>query len=622
MAKSVVNTLVLALAGASSFPQNVFSEETTNLPDTVVTATRSDTPTDELATATTVYTRDDIEKSQARTLPELLQRAPGLDITQQGGYGKPTNVYLRGTNASHVLVLIDGIRAGSVTLGQTPFEYIPLDQIERVEISRGPNSSLYGSEAIGGVIQIFTRKGRQTEQPSVSLDAGAGSFDTFKTAGNVSGKWQNSWYSLGASHLNSQGIDATSTGFETDRDGYYNTGLNARIGHRFDNNAEIEAFFMRAFGKTEFDGYTNKTDFANQTVGTSAGFDVLSNWRSTLRFGQTLDENDNFLSTGAFESRFNTTRWNATWLNHISLSEQHQLTLGTDYRVDEVESSTQFGETSRYDVGLFGEWHGRLFKQHFFNASLRWDENQAFGDYVTGNFGWRFNWDYGLSAFASFGNAFKAPSFNDLYWPYNASSFYGTTYVTEGNPGLKPEESTSFEAGIAGQHNKVNWQLRAYHTDIKNLIDWAADYLDPSTYRYQPQNVYQAQIDGLELELSTELLGWQHQLNMALLSPKDRQTNLRLPRRAEETLSYDISRGFGAFDVGGHVLAQGNRFDDRANTNQVDGFVTVDLRTAYHIDKHWTLSAKLNNLLDKQYQTVDTYNNFGRNFFFTLHYNH
>lgn len=577
---------------------------TDNLPETIVTATRSEVSRNELASATTVFTREDIEKRQIRTLPELLKTAPGLDVVEQGGYGKNTSIYMRGTNSDHILVLIDGIKAGSVTTGSAAFQFIPIDQIERVEIVRGPNSALYGSEAIGGVIQIFTRKGAQTDKPTISFETGAGSYDTFSNAGTISGKWGNSWYTLGASHLNSQGINARepTTGFfgidEPDRDGYYNTGLNARAGHRFDNNTEIEAFFMRAFGKTEFDGTPNKTDFVNQMVGTSVAFDILENWRSTLRFGQTQDESDQFRLNGDFYSRFNTTRWNATWLNNISINDNHHLTLGTDYRVDEVQSSVSYNETSRYDVGVFGELHSRIFDNHFINASLRWDENQAFGDAVTGNFGWRYNWQYGLSAFASFGNAFKAPTFNQLYYP------------NYGNPNLKAETSTSFEAGIAGSHDWADWQLRAYHTNIDDLIAI-----------YPVENVEKAQIDGLEAEISTQIMGWRNALNMAMLSPRDRVTNLRLTRRAEQTLSYDVSRSFDAFDVGAHVLAQGNRFDDRANTNEVDGFVTVDLRTTYHIDKNWMLSAKLNNLLDKQYQTADTYNNLGRNFFFTIHYN-
>ncbi|MFA5017861.1 MAG: TonB-dependent receptor plug domain-containing protein, partial [Methylobacter sp.] len=263
----------------TGFNTQLYAQETPqNLPDLVVTATRTETAKNQLAAAATVYTRKDIERLQAKTLPELLSGTTGIDMAQSGGYGKDTNIYMRGTNSDHVLVLIDGIKVGSVTSGTTPFQLIPLDQVERVEIIRGPQSSLYGSEAIGGVIQIFTRKGGREDKPSVTLDAGGGSYDTYRASGSVSGKWKNSWYTLGSSQFGSQGFNArqpTPGPFgvnQPDKDGYLNTALNARLGHRFDNNAEVEAFFMRAEGKNEYDGTAqNKTEFVEQTVGTIAG---------------------------------------------------------------------------------------------------------------------------------------------------------------------------------------------------------------------------------------------------------------------------------------------------------------------------------------------------------------
>ena len=593
-----------------------FAEEAFTLPNLVVTATRTETPVNQLSTATTVYTREDIEKYQINTLPELLQRTTGIDMTQNGGLGKTTSVFMRGTNSDHVLVLIDGIKVGSVTLGTTPFQYLPIDQIERVEIVRGPQSSLYGSEAIGGVIQIFTRKGRQEETPSITLDIGGGSYDTLKTSGSISGKWNNSWYSLSASHINTQGFDARkpTTGFfgvdQPDRDGYYNTGLNARLGHHFENNAEIEAFYMRTEGKTDFDGFQTELEFVNQVVGINGSMDITESWRSSLRLGQSRDDNDNFLSDGTFFSRFDSTRWNASWLNEVQLHDDHKLLLGSDYRFDEVEGTTDYIETSRYDVGVFAEMHSRLFNNHFFNASVRWDENEAFGDYVTGSFGWRFNWDYGLSLFASFGNAFKAPTFNDLYF----SDAFGSL----GNPDLEPEESTTFEVGMAGNHDWFQWEFRAYHTNVENLIVWQ---FNPVTFGFSPENVNKAQIDGIEIEVGADILGWNNNLGFQFLSPKDRVTNKRLPRRAEKILTYDLSRSFGPVDVGSTVMARGDSFNDSKNTTKISGFVTVDLRAAYHINKNWTVSGKLNNLLNKQYQLVDTYNTADRNFFFSIHYN-
>jgi len=465
------------------------------------------------------------------------------------------------------------------------------------------------------VLQIFTRKGVRRDTPSISLETGGGSYDTVRGAGSVSGQWQDSWYSLSASHYNTQGFNARTVKGPLntpDRDGYYNTGLNARVGHRFANDAEVEAFYMRGEGITDVDGYQKQMEFTNQVVGVNGSMALSSNWRSSLRLGQSRDDNFNFAVDPRYDSRFDSTRWNVSWQNDVQLTDAHKLTWGSDYRLDEIDSTTTFIKSERYDLGIFGQLHSRLFDNHHLNASLRWDENEAFGDYVTGNFGWRYNWANGISAFASFGNAFKAPSLNDLY--------YSDPWGSHGDPNLKPEESTSFEIGLAGTHRWLNWEARAYHTDIDNLITW---YTNPNTYASTPIQTNKAQIDGVEFELSKQLLGWNNKLGLEFLSPRDRESNQRLARRADAVLNYDLSRSFGAIDVGANVLARGNSYeiDWLGKAHEVNGFATLDLRSAYHIDKHWMLSAKLNNLLDKDYQLVDTYNTAGRNFFFSIHYN-
>ncbi|MGB4498492.1 MAG: TonB-dependent receptor, partial [Methylococcaceae bacterium] len=490
-----------------------------------------------------------------------------------------------------------------VTSGAAAFENIPMEQVERVEIIRGSQSSLYGSEAIGGVIQIFTRKGGDSETPKVTLDAGGGTYYTHRTAGSVNGKYKNAWYSVGASNLSSDGFSAQRKPADQDKDGYQNTALNARAGYKFDDNADIDATFMRAEGKNKFDGWSeDNSEFVNQVISLTGNVNVNKLWRSTLRLGQTNDEGQNFTPAGKFSSLFESTRWNASWLNQFAVTDNHQIIAGADYRLDEVNSTTIYQQKSRYDVGVFGELHSRLFDDHFVNASVRWDENEAFGDYVTGSIGWRFNWKHGISVLANFGNAFKAPTFNQLYWP--------NTGFGGGNPNLLPEESKSYEVGLVGDHNWGQWELRTYHTDVDNLIA-----------SWPPQNIGKAQIEGIEAEIGTEIYGFRPKLTMNLLNPENKLTGKVLPRRSDKTLALDLSKSFANVDLGVAVIAQGQRFDDVANKTPVSGFVTVDLRSAYHLNKNWMLSAKLNNLFDKNYQTVNTYNMADRNFFVSIHYN-
>lgn len=601
----------LLLLGGLTTPVLANSTNET-LPTMVVTATRAEQDSSELAAGTTVYTRKDIARLQINALPDLLKNSIGIDMTQQGGYGKISSIFMRGTNSNHVLVLIDGIKVGSATTGTSPFELIPIDQIERVEIIRGPQSSLYGSEAIGGVIHIFTRKGTHGEQPKFTVETGGGSYDTAKVAAGVNGSWNTSWYAFSASHLTSQGFNARqpTTGFfaynEPDHDGYENTSGNARIGHRFANNAEIEAFFLRAQGTTEYDGsFQNKTHFIEQVFGLSGSMAISDNWRATVRLGQSRDDGDYFAPNNTLASRFNTTRWNATWLNQFTITDKHQLIIGSDYRVDEIDtdSNNPYSKNSRYDFGGFGELHSRLFDNHYITASLRGDGNEAFGNYVTGNISWRYHAPLGLSPFASFGNAFKAPSFNELYYPYG------------GDVNLKPEESQSVEAGLTGDYSWAKWEVRAYHTEIENLILW----LPPS---FSANNIGKVKIDGIETEIGTQFYGWNTKLNLSLLNPHDDTNHSRLARRADKLLSFDLSKSFEQLDIGTTVLAQGERFDNPQNTIKVAGFVTVDLRAAYHLNKNWLFSAKLSNLLDQNYQTASTYNNAGRNFFISVQYTH
>jgi len=199
----------------------------------------------------------------------------------------------------------------------------------------------------------------------------------------VNGK--NNWYTLGSSGLGSHGFNARQPTpgpygvNQPDNDGYDNAAVNARVGTVLTITLKLKRFFMRAQGTTNYDGnYQNKTNFIEQVVGTSASMDIVDNWRSTLRFGQSQDDGDQFAPDGSFSSKFNSTRWNASWLNQIKLSDDHQLILGSDYRLDEVTSSETYNHNSRYDVGVFTELQSKLWDDHFVNASVRFDNNQAF----------------------------------------------------------------------------------------------------------------------------------------------------------------------------------------------------------------------------------------------------
>lgn len=263
---------VTSLTAGPAFADNPNDPTTVGEP-IIVTATRTARTVDETLASVTVITREEIERRQVQSAQEVLRGVPGLGIANTGGLGKTTSVFLRGTESDHVLVLIDGIRVGSATLGTTQFQLIPIDQIERIEIVRGPRASLYGSEAIGGVIQIFTRKGGGALRPQ--FRAGGGSHATYQLAGGISGG-DHGWFNLGASRIDTSGFNACSSTpaqrrgcftFEPDDDGYTNNAGSARLGYRFENGLELDARLLHAEGNNEFDGRSvNEEGYVQQAV--------------------------------------------------------------------------------------------------------------------------------------------------------------------------------------------------------------------------------------------------------------------------------------------------------------------------------------------------------------------
>lgn len=580
-----------------------------------VTATRTERSVEESLASVTVIDRDEIERRQAQSVQEVLRGVPGLSIANNGGLGKSTSVFLRGTESGHVLVLIDGVRAGSATTGITAFQDIPIDQIERIEIVRGPRSSLYGSEAIGGVIQIFTRKGGEGFKPYLSF--GAGSHSMYKATGGVSGGNDRAWYSLNGSRLETRGFNACagrpfSLGGggcftrQPDDDGYRNTSGSARAGYRFDNGLEIEGNLLHAEGENEFDGnLQNRSTFVQQMVGGRLKYSPFEFWTTSLRAGRTLDESDNFRDR-RFSSTFDTQRVNVTWQNDFALAEGYLLTLGLDYYNDQVDSTTDYAVDSRDDKAGFAQYQLTL---GGFDAVLgtRVDDNEQFGVYPTGNVALGYGFDNGIRLSASWGKAFKAPTFNELYFP----GF--------GNPMLEPETSESWEVGISGQHWDVAWALNGYHTEIDDMIATVCGQVSCFA-----ENLDRARILGLEAQASTRLWGFDIVANLSLIDPENLSEGAnngnRLPRRAQTMYRFDLDRSVGPVRVGTTVYGEGRRFDDVANTQRLAGYVTVDLRASVDLYRGLSLEGRVANLLNKQYQTARFFYQDDLNFFLTVRY--
>ncbi len=576
--------------------------------DTInVTATRTARTADETLASVTVITRKDIEISQAKDASELMGGLPGISFTSYGGYGKATDLHLRGTNSSQVLVLIDGVRIGSASLGGTAWQHLPIDQIERIEVVRGPQSHLYGSDAIGGVIQIFTRKGRKGMR--VDGSAGYGTYDTFDGNIGISGGTDASSYSLRLAHLSTDGFNATVNN-NPDKDGYDNTSLSGNLSHRFYNGLELRFSGLRAWGNNEFDGFDADRfydeDFIQQVVNGVLLYAPTDWWDLTLSLGESRDQSTNYVD-GSKDSLFETRRPQATWQNDFLVGDNGTLTAGVDYLRDKVTGTTEYSETTRYNYGLFGQYQGDIGAGNI-NLGLRHDDNESFGGHTTGNIGAGYSLRQSLRIVGSYGTAFKAPTFNDLY--------YQDPWGSNGNPDLKPEESKSFELGLEGTPEWGDWSLRAYRTDIDNLIQW----LEIAPWIWQPSNVASARIDGLEASMTTELSDWVLAGSFTLLNPYDRDTGKLLPSRSKQTVRFDLDRRFGDTGIGATFRARGKSYNDAENLVRIPGYGLLDLRADHHLTRDWTLQAKIDNLFDKEYQTRTDYNEPGRVFFLSVRY--
>jgi len=596
----------------SSLPVSSLAGDPAELEPVIVTATRTAQTEDQTLASVTVIDREDIERMQARSVPDALRGIPGLSISNSGGRGQPTTFFLRGTDSDHVLVLIDGVKVGSPTLGPAPFQDYPIDQIERIEVVRGPRSSLYGSEAIGGVIQIFTRRGGGPVAPRLTV--GGGSHRTANGSFGLSGGGDDGWFDASVRFEDSDGFNACRGEplvagcfvFEPDRDGYRNVAGHARAGYRFGDSAEVDLHWTRSETDTEFDGSEfggNESSTLQQVAGAKASLSPLQDWSLTLAAGRSWDQLDVSFN-GSFLDTFDTTRDTLSWQNDLYLGTDQILTAGIDYQDDRVDGTVDYAVRSRSNTGVFGQYQGG-FGHHRIKTSLRYDDNEQFGGHTSGDGAWGYTLSNGLRLSASYGTAFKAPTFNDLYFPFF------------GNPDLDPETSRSAEVGIAGAWGDTHWSVSLYQTDIDDLIAFDAIVQAPA-------NIDRARIRGLEASGTTRVASWDLSANLTLLDPKNRSSGSNagnlLPRRPQQTFRLDLDRALGRLRLGGTLFAAGRCFDDFANRVRLDPYALVDLRAEYDFTESLRLQGRIEKLFDEDYETAAFYNQPGRSFYLTLRY--
>ncbi|MDQ3205678.1 MAG: TonB-dependent vitamin B12 receptor [Pseudomonadota bacterium] len=613
--------LTLAIACALALPALALpdtaraqSPEARDLDEIIVTATRTAISADEVLAPVQVIDRDAIVRSQARSLPELLRGRAGIVMSNQGGPGKLTTLFLRGAESDHVLVLVDGVRMGSSTSGLVSFQDLPLALIDRVEIVRGPRSSLYGADAIGGVIQIFTRRDRGGVTPRGSVTVGSN--DRREASAGIGGGSERGWFGVDAAYLRTDGIDACNVAMPTpfsggcfiqepepDLDGYRSRSVSARGGVELADAFTVQAHALRAEGESDYDGdFTNRSETVQQVVGARATWAASERLQVQLAAGRNHDASDNFID-GRFNGYFATDRDSASLQADLDLARDQVLTLGLDWLRDAVDSTTSYNRTSRGNRAAFVQYLGDFGRQSL-QAALRHDDNDQFGDATTGNVAWGLELAGGWRVSAGYGTAFKAPTFNELYFP----GF--------GNPALQPEESETWEAGLAWRGENTEWRLDAFDTRADNLIAYDASL-------FLPNNIERARLRGAELGLQTQVSQWALDASVSLLDTENQvgfNAGNELPRRANHSARLDLDRSFGAFRFGLTGLAEGDRYDNVSNTRRIDGYAILDLRAELALAPAWTLQTRLANVFDRDYETSSFYNQPGREWLLTLRY--
>ncbi len=599
----------LALAIVLPFSVQAQSSDADDLDEVVVTATRTAITTDAALAPVEVIDRDTITRSQASSLGELLRGRAGINLSNQGGAGKLSTLFVRGAESDHVLVLVDGVRIGSATSGLASFQDLPVALIDRIEIVRGPRSSLYGSDAIGGVIQIFTRRDRG--DASFRFHIGAGSNGRREGSLGVGGSTGRGWFGIDTAFQTTDGIDACrGAGFpvfagcfvdgQTDRDGYDNHSFSVRGGVDIGASVTLEAHALHVSGHNDYDGsFVDNSDIQQQALGAQLRWKASG--RVDLRFniGSNKDSSDNFLGSvanGDFASR----RDSASAQADIALAEAQLLTLGIDWLRDRVDSDTDYDDTRRGNRAAFAQYQGK-FGANDLQFALRRDDNDQFGGETTGTAAWGLNFADAWRITASYGTAFKAPTFNELYFPFFS------------NPALRPESSKTVELGLAWRGETTRVRLDAFSTEVKDLIAF-------NFTTFLPDNLQEARLRGAELRIDSRWSGWDIGASAGWLDPLDRTSGRDLPRRARETARLELDRGFGKFRLGITGVAEGDRYDDLANTRRLGGFATLDIRGEYAFSADWTLQARVANVFDEDYETAAFYNQPGREFFVTLRF--
>lgn len=613
---SNVRLALLPLALAAAFPSFSQAQTAPQLRETVVTATRTAQALSDLVADVSIIDRAMIERSGATGVADVLARLPGVEIGRNGGIGSITSVFLRGGNSQHTAVYLDGVRLDTQSgSGGAAWESIPLAQIERIEVLRGPAAAVYGSDAIHGVIQVFTRKGEGSAAPSVGLAMGSRGLARAEAAISGSAGTDNAFdYSLGVVREISDGFDSQPqrlSGSATpqsnpDQDGYRSTSANARLGLKIDRAHSLEATLLASEMKAGYDayGYTPAApiDDLSQHRLRTAGLSWNARWNDAYSTRLSVTDSSSRYETTPSGYLTKTALRGYLFQNELRLGS-HLVTAALERREDELENTSVGANRSRTQKAL-ALGYGFAQGPHSLQLNVRHDDDSGFGGKTTGSAAYGFALTPKLRLTASAGTAFRAPTL------YQRFSQYGVS-------GLQPETSRNIEAGLRYTDGASSLGLVAYRNKVRNLID----YIDGPGLCASPwgcyTNVGRAQYSGVTLSGTHAVGGVNLTASLDLQSPRDLDTGKQLNRRAKQHATLGATTRLGTWQLGAEAQFSSRRYDyDYAGTTYtLGGYSLLNLSASTSFAKDWTLLARVDNLADKQYELARTYATAGRTFY-------
>lgn len=584
----------------------------------LVTATRSPQAASEVLSDHLIISADDIARSGAGSVVDLLQQQRAIEVARNGGPGTASSVFIRGADSKQNVVLVDGVRIGSSTTGAANWSALPLANIDRIEVVYGPLATTYGADAIGGVVQLFTKRG--TGAPRVSAAAGAGSNAARRAelgVAGASGGPHSVSYALFGARERERGFSATKPGnfsYNPDNDGYNRDSTSGQLVFAPAQGHELGLLFLHSRLDAQYDAGASLYDARTlQDVGTTALFSahrISAAWRMRLQAAQADDKSatDSSASVSG-KSRIQTRQRSFSWQNDIAVGRDLLQVVFERRDEDVVSSSTPALTTGRNTDSLAASYSLRR-GSHIAAASARNDDSSQYGSTATGALAYGYRIAPALRIDASAGTSFRAPTFNELYFPgYGVAS-------------NKPEHGRNVEAGLHFDDGKMKASAIFFRNRITDLLVTSTRCpVELDTHSSGcAYNVNRATILGLSLAASARWGDLTLRSSLDVQDPRDDTSGKALARRARRHASFAVDYSFGALDTGAALQLSGKRYDDAANRNALGGYGLLTLSGSYRFAPDWSVFLNWNNATDKQYELARNYATAGSQVFAGLRY--